>query len=194
MTMHAPEIEAAPWEEQAALDDTAYRAQISYLFENSAFYRQKLTEAGFPDAESVGGLSDIARLPMTEKDELRATRDEAHPIGTHLAAPMAEVVRIYSTSGTTGTPSYIPLTASDLESWVEISQRSYGASGVRPGERMVTTYNAGPFVAGAVGETLPSPTVRRDRVVDDRSRPFHHSPDSTGGGARALVPGRQLSR
>ncbi len=148
MTMHAPEIEAAPWEEQAALDDTAYRAQISYLFENSAFYRQKLTEAGFPDAESVGGLSDIARLPMTEKDELRATRDEAHPIGTHLAAPMQDVVRIYSTSGTTGTPSYIPLTASDLESWVEISQRSYGASGVRPGERMVTTYNAGPFVAG----------------------------------------------
>jgi phenylacetate-CoA ligase len=58
-------------------------------------------------------------------------------------------VRIYSTSGTTGTPSYIPLTAGDLENWVTGSARSYGASGIRAGERIVTTYNAGPFVAGA---------------------------------------------
>jgi phenylacetate-CoA ligase len=154
MTMHAPEIEAAPWEEQAALDDATYRAQIAYLFAHSAFYRDKLTAAGFADAGSVGGLADIARLPFTEKDELRATRDEAHPIGTHLAAPMEEVVRVYSTSGTTGTPSYIPLTAADLESWIEISQRSYGASGVTAGERMVSTYNAGPFVAGVTLDTF----------------------------------------
>ncbi len=61
----------------------------------------------------------------------------------------AEIVRIYSTSGTTGTPSYIPLTAGDLENWVSGSARSYGASGVTAGQRIVTTYNAGPFVAGA---------------------------------------------
>jgi phenylacetate-CoA ligase len=60
-----------------------------------------------------------------------------------------EIVRIYSTSGTTGTPSYIPLTVSDLENWVTGSSRSYGASGVAAGQRIVTTYNAGPFVAGA---------------------------------------------
>ena len=47
------------------------------------------------------------------------------------------------------TPSYIPLTASDLENWIETSARSYAASGVQPGERIVTTYNAGPFAAGA---------------------------------------------
>jgi phenylacetate-CoA ligase len=58
-------------------------------------------------------------------------------------------VRIYSTSGTTGAPSYIPLTASDLENWVTGSARSYAASGVRAGQRIVSTYNAGPFVAGA---------------------------------------------
>ena len=57
-------------------------------------------------------------------------------------------MRVYSTSGTTGTPSYIPLTAEDLENWIEISSRSYGASGLEAGERMITTYNAGPFVAG----------------------------------------------
>jgi phenylacetate-CoA ligase len=79
---------------------------------------------------------------------LRESRTEDMPIGAHLAAPMEDVVRIYSTSGTTGTPSYIPLTAADLESWVEISCRSYGASGVKKGDKLVSTYNAGPFVAG----------------------------------------------
>ena len=58
-------------------------------------------------------------------------------------------MRIYSTSGTTGTPSYIPLTPSDLDNWVTGSARSYAASGIEPGQRVVSTYNAGPFVAGA---------------------------------------------
>jgi len=61
----------------------------------------------------------------------------------------SEIVRIYSTSGTTGAPSYIPLTADDVESWLTGSARSYAASGVEPGQRIVSTYNAGPFVAGA---------------------------------------------
>ncbi len=58
-------------------------------------------------------------------------------------------MRIYSTSGTTGTPSYIPLTARDLDDWVTGSARSYAASGIGAGQRIVSTYNAGPFVAGA---------------------------------------------
>jgi phenylacetate-CoA ligase len=66
-----------------------------------------------------------------------------------LTASRDEIVRIYSTSGTTGTPSYIPLTAGDLENWVAGSARSYAASGVERGQRIVSTYNAGPFVAGA---------------------------------------------
>ena len=60
-----------------------------------------------------------------------------------------ELVRIYSTSGTTGAPSYIPLTAGDLENWVTGSARGYAASGLAAGDRVATTYNAGPFVAGA---------------------------------------------
>ena len=78
-----------------------------------------------------------------------ATRAAENPIGAHLCVARDEIVRIYSTSGTTGTPSYIPLTASDLENWVTCSSRSYGASGIAAGQRIVTTYNAGPFVAGA---------------------------------------------
>jgi phenylacetate-CoA ligase len=145
--MHNPAIESLPWEQQAEADDRLYPAQIAYLLANSEFYREKLAEAGFKDADSVGGLADIARLPMTEKDELRASRTADNPVGTHLAAPMSEIVRIYSTSGTTGAPSYIPLTRSDLSNWIETSCRSYGASGVAKGQKIVSTYNAGPFVA-----------------------------------------------
>jgi phenylacetate-CoA ligase len=144
-----PKVEALPFARQARLDAPLYRRQMAYLFEHSRFYREKLTAAGFRNAKAVGGLAAIARLPFTEKDELRASQSETDPIGGHLAAPMSDIVRIYSTSGTTGTPSYVPLTARDLAGWVRISSRSYAASGVRRGDRLVSTYNAGPFVAGA---------------------------------------------
>jgi phenylacetate-CoA ligase len=136
----AADVETRPWAEQLAADDESYRAQLAYLFERSAFYRDKLAAAGFPDARAAGGLADIAALPLTDKHELRATQIADDPIGTHLCAAPAEIVRIYSTSGTTGTPSYIPLTAGDLDNWV---------TGISAGERIVTTYNAGPFAAGA---------------------------------------------
>ena len=71
------------------------------------------------------------------------------PFGAHFCAEPSELVRIYSTSGTTGAPSYIPLTAGDLDNWVTGSARSYAASGIASGQRIVSTYNAGPFVAGA---------------------------------------------
>src|SRR5215216_3784550 len=138
-----PEVETRPWAEQLALDNASFRRQLTYLLERSAFYREKL--AGF---EAVG-LADIAQLPLTEKDELRATRTPENPIGAHLSVEPSEIVRIYSTSGTTGTPSYIPLTPGDLDNWVTASARSYAASGVARGQRIVSTYNAGPFVAGA---------------------------------------------
>jgi phenylacetate-CoA ligase len=130
-------------------DDNAYRAQLAYLFDRSAFYREKLGAAGFESAEAAGGLADIAGLPLTEKSEIRATATSDNPIGTHLCVAPSEIVRIYSTSGTTGTPSYIPLTASDLENWLTVSARSYAASGVVAGQRLVSAYNAGPFAAGA---------------------------------------------
>jgi phenylacetate-CoA ligase len=147
--MFDPEVETRPWDEQLALDNQSYRAQISYLYARSPFYREKLGAAGFATAVDIGGLDGIARLPLTEKGEVKATCTLENPIGAHLCVGREEIARIYSTSGTTGTPSYIPLTAADVENWTTGSARSYSASGVRPGGRIVSTYNAGPFVAGA---------------------------------------------
>ena len=167
-----PEVETRPWAEQLALDDTAFREQLAYLRERSPFYREKL--AGRDDV----GLADIARLPLTEKRELR-TSDA--PLGRHLCVEPSEIVRIYSTSGTTGRPTYIPLTAQDLENWIVGSARSYAASGIEPGERIVSTYNAGPFVAGAalaafdrIGLThIPVGTGNSERLLQaiDELRP-----------------------
>ncbi len=147
--MLALEVETRPWAEQLALDDESHRTQLAYLFDRSPFYREKLAAAGFASARDAGGLADIAQLPLTEKHELRATYTDENPFGAHLCVTPSEIVRIYSTSGTTGTPSYIPLTAGDLDNWITASARSYAASGVAAGQRIVSTYNAGPFAAGA---------------------------------------------
>ena len=146
--MLEPEVEARPWDEQLALDEAAYRIQLEYLLDRSVFY-QRLAAAEIDTASDAGGLAELGQLPLTEKQELRETVSPDDPIGTHLCAPPGEIVRIYSTSGTTGTPSYIPLTAGDLANWIAGSARSYAASGVTAGQRIVSTYNAGPFMPGA---------------------------------------------
>jgi phenylacetate-CoA ligase len=127
----------------------SYRVQIARLYERSPFYRNKLKAAGFASPEAVGRLERIAGLPFTEKDELRASQAEHPPLGAHAAVRLSEVARIYSTSGTSGTPLYIPLTRADVEQWREIGRRTYSRNGLKAGERVVTTYGAGPFVAGA---------------------------------------------
>ena len=127
----------------------SYRVQIARLYERSAFYRKKLQAAGFDSPDAVGGLERIDALPFTEKDELRASQAEHPPLGAHAAVRISEVARIYSTSGTSGAPLYIPLTRNDVEQWREIGRRTYSRNGLKAGERVVTTYGAGPFVAGA---------------------------------------------
>jgi phenylacetate-CoA ligase len=163
------EVETRPWEEQRAVDDASYRHQLEYLLERSPFYRDKLSSNRSP-----GSLADIAELPLTEKAELKATATADNPIGAHLCVPREDIVRIYSTSGTTGTPSYIPLTAGDLDNWVTGSARGYGASGASAGERIVSTYSAGPFVAGAALAAF-------DRIG------LSHIPVGTGNSARLLT-------
>jgi phenylacetate-CoA ligase len=168
------DAERLPWSEQLALDDASFREQLAYLLERSPFYRDKLA-----DSDTSGGLDDVARLPLTEKREVKATCTPENPIGTHLCVEPAEIVRIYSTSGTTGAPSYIPLTAGDLDNWVTGSARSYAASGIETGERVLTTYNAGPFVAGAALDAFARIGVC-------------HIPVGTGSSERVLLAIEQL--
>jgi phenylacetate-CoA ligase len=144
------ETETRPVAEQFAIDRESYARQIQYLFEHSDFYRAKLMNAGFKSAEDVGGLDDISQLPFTEKDELRAAQASLPPFGDHLACDSTQLVRVFSTSGTTGVPCYLGLTAADLDMYATNVARGYSAAGFSRGQKVVVGFNAGPFVAGAV--------------------------------------------
>jgi phenylacetate-CoA ligase len=131
------------------MSDEVYRRQVARLFERSGFYREKLSRAGFVSPADVGSLADIAKLPFTEKDELRQSQAAQPPLGAHAAVAVSETARIYSTSGTSGTPLYIPLTRADVEDWRAIGRDTYSKNGLKAGDSVVTTFGAGPFVAGA---------------------------------------------
>jgi len=145
-----PQAETRSVNDQFAIDRVSYREQMRYLMAHSAFYRAKLNEAGFYTDRDIGELDDIAQLPFTEKDELRASQANFPPFGSHLAADPQDLRRVFSTSGTTGVPCYLGLTENDLEMYATNVARGYSAAGFKPGQRVVVGFNAGPFVAGAV--------------------------------------------
>ena len=148
--MYDRETETRPLAEQHRIDDGLYARQMAYVFANSEFYRHKFGAAGMKRVEDLGGLEQIANLPFTEKDELRRTQAESPPFGAHLACDPAQLLRVYSTSGTTGVPCYIGLTLNDLDMYATNVARGYTAAGFSRGQRVVVGFNAGPFVAGAV--------------------------------------------
>ena len=148
--IYDPDIETRPVEEQFELDRESYRRQIRYLLDNSRFYQAKLSEVGLSNAEEVGELDDLANLPFTEKDELRRTQAATPPFGDHLSCAPEELLRVFSTSGTTGVPCYLGLTRNDIDMYATNVARGYSAAGFSKGQRIAVGFNAGPFVAGAV--------------------------------------------
>ena len=132
---------AAPAEIRAAAA-LAWERQLRHLLDDSPFHAERL--AGFARAK----LDDLEQLPFTTKDELREAIDLAPPFGRNLAVPPELVKRVYQTSGTTGSPSVIALTGSDTAEWTEIGSRTYYATGIHDHHSVVSTFGAGPFVAG----------------------------------------------
>ena len=191
--MLEPEVETRPWAEQLALDDARYRAQLAYLFERSAFYRDKLAAAGFADAREAGGLAEIARAAADREAGAARDRDRRATRSAPTSARRRdEIVRIYSTSGTTGTPSYIPLTAGDLDNWVDrlgAQLRRLGRRG-RPAHRLHLQRRA---VRGRRGARR----VRPHRPLPHPGRHGQHRAAAEGGraarargrGAHALLRG-----
>jgi len=148
--IYDPEVEQRAPQEQLRIDAGQYRRQVEYLFAHSGFYRERLGAAGFRGPADVGPLENIRNLPFTEKDDLRRTQATLPPFGAHLACDAANLIRVYSTSGTTGVPCYIGLTPHDLDMYATNVARGYTAAGFRKGQRIAVGFNAGPFVAGAV--------------------------------------------
>ena len=140
------EVEAAQWEDVRRLSVIAWERQFRRLRENSAFYARKWREAEV--GNGFVSLADLSRLPFTTKQELKGALDEEPPFGSNLCVSPDQVKRVYQTSGTSGAPSVLALTRGDMETWTTMGTRSYYATGIHEHSSVLTTFGAGPFVAG----------------------------------------------
>ncbi|MBR5902349.1 phenylacetate--CoA ligase [bacterium] len=114
--------------------------QIKRLIDCQNFYGRKLKEAG---VDQLASKEDFEKLPFSEKDDLR----ECYPLGL-MACPEEEVVRIHSSSGTTGTPVIIPYTKKDVEDWAIMFKRCYELAGITNKDRIHITPGYGLWTAG----------------------------------------------
>ncbi|MFI5281654.1 MAG: phenylacetate--CoA ligase family protein [Candidatus Dormibacterales bacterium] len=140
------EVETADWEHARRLAAGAWERQYRRIREASSFYARRF-------GESVAGstfvsLADLSELPFTTKEDLKVAIDENPPFGTNLCVSSDQVKRVYQTSGTTGAPSVLALTRGDMEMWTVIGTRTYYATGIHEHSSVLTTFGAGPFVAG----------------------------------------------
>jgi phenylacetate-CoA ligase len=140
------QVETAASEDVVAVSEVAWGEQAPRLMEASPFYARKFREAAA--ASRPPSLRDLSRLPFTTKAELKAAIDEAPPFGTNAGVPPERIKRVYQTSGTTGAPSVIALSERDVETWTAIGSRTYYATGIHDHHSVLSTYGAGPFVAG----------------------------------------------
>lgn len=114
--------------------------QIKALRSAGSFYGIKLEEAGI---YGISTPDDFEKLPFSEKNDLR----EAYPLGL-MTAPEENIVRIHSSSGTTGLPVIIPYTAKDVDDWAIMFARCYETAGITNTDRIQITPGYGLWTAG----------------------------------------------
>jgi phenylacetate-CoA ligase len=168
-----PEIEEMSLDDIHAMQTVGLRRQLAQLVERSPFYARKFADAGF-DATGLRSVADLARAPFTEKQELRDSQIETPPLGDHAGVEMVDVIRVHSSSGTTGRPSYVGITRADRHRWTEVVSRAYWCEGVRAHDVLVHGFGLGFFVGGLplkdgvenIGATfVPIGTGASDRLV-----------------------------
>ena len=114
--------------------------QIKRLREAGSFYGERLKELGI---DRIDTQEDFENLPFSSKEDLR----DAYPLGL-LAVPEEEIVRIHSSSGTTGTPVIIPYTAKDVDDWATMFARCYEFAGITNKDRIQITPGHGLWTTG----------------------------------------------
>ncbi len=166
-------MEALGQEELRLLQQKKLKKQLKYVWKNSPFYQKKFKASGFSPRD-FKSLEDLKKLPFTTKDELRESQAEHPPLGDHVAAPMEKIIRIHSSSGTTGQPSFVGITRHDHQVWTEITARSIYTQGIRRDDIVLHAVGLTFFVGGlpvkdaieAIGAAfVPIGTGASDRVV-----------------------------
>jgi phenylacetate-CoA ligase len=137
--------------------------------EHVAFYRNLLSGAGV-NPSSIKTLEDIQKIPFTKKQDLR----DGYPFG-FFAVPMKKIVRIHTTSGTTGKPTVVGYTQNDLDTWADLIARNMTMVGVGENDIFQNMVNYGMFTGGLgfhygaekIGMTvIPSATGNTKRQIE----------------------------
>ncbi len=140
--MRDAEYETMPRHELEKLQLERLKKIVSLVYEKVPFYRRALREKRLaPD--DIKSLADLAKLPFTGKLDFR----DNYPYGL-MTVPLEEVVRLQSSSGTTGKPVVAPYTQNDIDTWAELMARSLAAAGVKKGDVVQNAYGYGLFTGG----------------------------------------------
>ncbi len=145
----APQFECAPRERLVDIQNEKLAAMLPYLYEHSAFYREKFKAAKLKPRD-LKSVADLPKFPITTKDEMARDVAARPPWGTY--TPMDDKTwrtrgwMVFSTSGTTATPRSFRYTALDAELWATTSARALYAMGVRAGDTALTCTNYNPHV------------------------------------------------
>lgn len=147
-----PGIETMSEDALRALQLGRLRQQVQYNYERSEFFRNKFEAVGALPHD-IRSFEDFARLPLMDKREHRAAQAESierfgDPFTLINCARIDEVVRINSTSGTTGLPTFYALTAHDVAVVNEMHARKYWRAGIRPGHIMLQALSLSMFTGG----------------------------------------------
>ena len=115
---------------------------VTYVYDHIPFYKNLFDKAGITPS-NIKDVSDLSRLPFTEKTDLR----DNYPFGL-FAVPMDDVIRVHASSGTTGKPTVVGYTRNDIDVWSEVVARSFGLSGAKKGDMFQNAYGYGLFTGG----------------------------------------------
>ena len=138
------DYETLPLSDLQQLQLERLQAILNRVYLNVAFYRQLFDRGGIAP-EDITALADLAQIPFTTKETLR----ENQPYGM-FALPLREVVRLQTTSGTTGEPIVVGYSQNDLENWTELVARMLTAGGVSKDDVVQIAFDYGLFT-GALG-------------------------------------------
>ena len=139
---YQPDIETMPVEQIQKLQSERLVKQVKYVYDNVAFYRDKMDAAGVKP-EDIKGIEYLHKLPFINKDDLR----DQYPYGL-LAVPLSECVRIQSTSGTTGRRVVAFYAQEDIDVWEECCARAIVAAGGTKEDVCHVCYGYGLFTGG----------------------------------------------
>jgi phenylacetate-CoA ligase len=137
-----PDIETMPLEKLRQLQSKRLQKLVAYVYEKVPFYKQQFDERGITP-NSIKSIADVARLPFTTKEDLRN-----HYPFQMFAVPRNRLARIHASSGTTGKPTVVGYTKTDLGLFGEVNARSLAAAGAEPGMMLHNAYGYGLFTGG----------------------------------------------